>query len=55
MRDISITMTEGEWCDLLVDIDAFQGQMMDNDFEYHSLEPGTKALVSLLGEKGVSI
>lgn len=48
-------MKVSEWSDVLVDIDAFEGEMMDNDFAYHSLEKGTGVLRDLLREEGVHI
>lgn len=53
--NVSIEMTVSEWLDVLTDIDAFESSFVDNDAEYHSLEPGTPVLRDLLRDKGVTL
>lgn len=55
MHEITVTGTLQEWLDVLTDIDAFEGEMSDNDFGYESLEKGTEALVEALRAKGVRL
>jgi len=55
MAEITVSATKEEWMDLLTDIDAFVGCMMDNDFVYHSLEPGTEKLIEALKSQGVTL
>lgn len=53
---VTIQMSVDEWRDLLVDLDAWQAELDGGIYDStDELEPGSLALVQLLGWQGVTL